>query len=439
MTDNQPNDELSIGVIKDGKVYKYNFGTKVTPTSQTIYEIGSITKTFTTYLLTKAVVDGKASLDDDIRKYLKEPYPNLEYQGTPVTLKNLVNWTSSLPNNIPDVTLLKDKFPADSIPREIVKLNEHYTKEDFLRDLHQVTLATKPGSTPAHSNAANQLLGFILENIYKMPYEVIVKKYITGPLNMSNTGITLTTQQLTRRAEGYDDKGLKEPHIPLFNGAAGAMKSCLDDMLKYIAFQLDESNPAVMMTHKAAWGDPQQFAIGLNWFLGTFEGKRRVNMDGTTFGFTSYCLLYPELHFGVMVMTNECVNNSSIQDKTEAIANKIFVESNYTPEERTDDAFGFSKNIKRLAKTGDTTGLDENEVNYWAYSLLRKGKSEYALKIFQLNTQLHPDSWNVYDSEAEAYEDMGDKANAVKFYKRSLELNPKNTNADDHLKKLGAL
>ena len=59
-----------------------------------------------------------------------------------------------------------------------------------------------------------------------------------------------------------------------------------------------------------------------------------------------------------------------------------------------------------------------------------------ALEIFKLNTSLFPDGYNVYDSEAEAYEGLGDKANAIKFYRRSLELNPKNTNAVDHLKKL---
>ena len=62
-----------------------------------------------------------------------------------------------------------------------------------------------------------------------------------------------------------------------------------------------------------------------------------------------------------------------------------------------------------------------------------------ALKVFQLNTSLHPESWNAYDSEAEAYEGLGDKTNAITYYQKSLELNPKNTNAADHLKKLGAM
>lgn len=78
----------------------------------------------------------------------------------------------------------------------------------------------------------------------------------------------------------------------------------------------------------------------------------------------------------------------------------------------------------------------EDDLNSWGYSLLQRGKKESALEVFKLNTILHPESANVYDSEAEAYEDLGDRENAIKNYKRSLELNPMNTNAVAHLKKL---
>jgi serine-type D-Ala-D-Ala carboxypeptidase/endopeptidase len=115
-------------------------------------------------------------------------------------------------------------------------------------------------------------------------------------------------------------------------------------------------------------------------------------------------LLYPDLHFGVIMMTNECGYNSAIQDK--------------------------------LYQMGAGIQLDENDVNNWAYALLRRGEKQKALAIFKLNTTLHPQSWNAYDSEAEGFEDTGDTANAIACYKRSLELNPNNTNAVDHLKKL---
>ena len=99
---------LSIGFFNNGESYFYNFGTtekgKALPPSQnTVYEIGSITKTFTSLVLANAVSEGKVRLDDDIRKYLEGNYLNLEYEGKGITLAELVNGTSGLPNFLPSI------------------------------------------------------------------------------------------------------------------------------------------------------------------------------------------------------------------------------------------------------------------------------------------------------------------------------------------------
>ncbi len=86
---------LSVGIIKDGRIRTYNFGevekgTKKRPSQHTIYELASITKTFTGVLLAQAVVEGKVKLDDDVRKYLDGSYPNLEFEGKPIRLFQLI-------------------------------------------------------------------------------------------------------------------------------------------------------------------------------------------------------------------------------------------------------------------------------------------------------------------------------------------------------------
>ena len=91
----------------------YHYGTmdKKTmqlPDNQTIYEIGSITKTFTGTLLAQALLDKKISLDDDIRKYLPEKYPNLEYENQPILVKHLANHTSRLEGFPTDIESKKD-------------------------------------------------------------------------------------------------------------------------------------------------------------------------------------------------------------------------------------------------------------------------------------------------------------------------------------------
>lgn len=80
--------------------------------------------------------------------------------------------------------------------------------------------------------------------------------------------------------------------------------------------------------------------------------------------------------------------------------------------------------------------LTEHDLNTLGYVLLNKGRKKEAVEIFKLNIQLFPFSWNVYDSQGEAYESLGDSNLAVSNYQHSLELNPANTNAEDRIKKL---
>ena len=82
--------------------------------------------------------------------------------------------------------------------------------------------------------------------------------------------------------------------------------------------------------------------------------------------------------------------------------------------------------------------FDENEVNSLGYQLLQADKYKQAIRIFQLNVEAYPQSGNTWDSLAEAYMDNGDKAQAIVNYRRSLEVNPRNTNAVKMLQKLNA-
>ncbi|HEY7911454.1 MAG TPA: tetratricopeptide repeat protein, partial [Blastocatellia bacterium] len=94
----------------------------------------------------------------------------------------------------------------------------------------------------------------------------------------------------------------------------------------------------------------------------------------------------------------------------------------------------------RDLKTNQSNAYDfsEPELNGLGYRLLAMKKVKEAIEVFKLNVEAYPQSSNVYDSLAEAYMTNGDKELAIKNYKRSLELNPQNTNAAETLKKLNA-
>jgi len=441
----------SAAIVKNGKTYFYNSGNA---NGQTLYEIGSISKSFSSLILAHAVLEKKVKLTDDIRKYLAGEYPNLAYQGRPIELLHLVNLTSGLPNNMPDSPGSFKGLSDDTMPFAFVKSHQNYTREDLLKDLHLVNLDTVPGFKPAHSNSAAKLLVYLLENIYHQPYSVLLKQYILGPLRMNHTYLDVPDGQQQYLAKGYTPKGLLMPYIPKYDVPAFGLKSTISDIAKYTRYQLSEKNTAVRMTHQVTWGDAHHFALGMNWFMDvTGDGKRQINDDGTTFGFTAYILLYPETRYGVALLTNEYDNDSNT--KLGDLAERIFKEDHYTAAERASDGFGFSASINlllnALKKKGFTQAatvtaelkmhnpkfhLDENEVNNWAYALLSKGKKTEAVEIFKLNVGLHPDSWNTYDSLGDGYTAAGNNELAIKNYQRSLELNPKNENAVEQLKKL---
>lgn len=316
---------LSIVVFSDGEEKDYHFGTVEKgggrlPNSQTLYELGSITKVFASTVLAHAVNENKVTLDDDIRKFLPGKYPNLNYQGKPIKLVHLADLTSGLPNWIPDHAQLFQNTQQDSIPFVLLSQHRNYKKEDFYKDLHKVVLNAAPGSNAKHSNAAAQLLGFILEEIYHRPFADLVKQYITGPLEMNST--VMQPVQSANLAKGYNASGLAMPYIDTEDfQASSELVSTTIDMLKFIKAQLDRKNKAMQLTHQVTCTSPQD-SVGLNWHLDGSKGENRsLWHTGGTFGFSSYIVLYPQLHTGIVLMANE--SDPQTQNKLAGIASGI--------------------------------------------------------------------------------------------------------------------
>ncbi|WP_461103538.1 serine hydrolase domain-containing protein [Spirosoma koreense] len=443
---------LAIGIVRNGKTAFYNFGTaekgkNQLPTQQTIFEIGSITKTFGSLLLAKAVVEKRVLLTDDIRQYLDGDYPNLAYDGKPIQLVQLTNWTSELPDNFPDKPEVYKQTNPDSLPFRIVNDLRQYTKQDFFRDLHAVTLRTAPGQNPRHSNVAAQLLSYILEKIYQMPYEQLVETQIERPLGMHST-FALTSSDAF--AIGYNAGGSRMPAFTMkAMQAAGGLRYSAADLLTYAAFQLDETattdlGKAVRLSHQLTWGNVDNLAFGLNWFLHkTLDSQRQLEHSGGTFGFASYCDLYPDRQVGLVLLANDAGQSTQNQlgELSKKIMDTLFGEPaalkalNAALQQR-----GYAQAIsvvEDVRKKHPELHLTENYINSWGYTLVGQNRLQEAVEIFRLNVQLYPNAWNTYDSLAETYERVGNRKLAIENYKRSLALNPQNTNAIDYLKKTG--
>lgn len=323
---------LSIGIYKFDETFTYNYGTtqidkQILPTNKTIYEIGSISKTFMGTLLAQAVKDQKVKMNDDIRLYVEGSYPNLEYKGSPIRLYHLVSHISGLPFFMPDQPDLFKNPNYDSLPFMISRIQKDYTKEKFMVDLHQVKLDTVPGYHFHYSNSGAQLLKYILEKVYNKPFDKLLDIYINRPLLMVNTTSLFSKNGTKQLAKGYSEKGNLMPYNPQMLDAAGGIYSTVSDMMSYLKFHLDESNEVVSMSHRVTTGNIKDYAVGLNWQEQlTSRRQKKIWQSGGTFGFSSYCVIYPELKIAIVMLTNE--SDQRAQGEMEEMANKIFEKIN---------------------------------------------------------------------------------------------------------------
>lgn len=299
---------LSIGVSYAGVRSFYNYGRVVRnqaapPTNKTIYEIASLTKSFTGLLLARAVVDGKIGLNDEVRAYLGPAYANLAYHGRAVRIVDLANHTAGLPKNVP-------ALPSGLAPREMMAQYAAFSEAAFLQELQRVVPDTVPGTRFAYSNAGTQLLGIVLQRVYHASYGQLIRRFITRPHHLRDTGLTVNAVQQARVAPGYNGAGEPMPELTFWRTvpAAGSLKSNTRDLLAYAEWNLNEQDPVVALAHQPTFRHTSEnnADIGLCWFVTPAgPGPRRVQHAGGSFGTTSYCLLQLDSQTGIVCLAND--------------------------------------------------------------------------------------------------------------------------------------
>jgi len=303
---------LSIGVYDRGTRQFYNFGTTridsgTQPTKDTIYEIGSLAKTMTAQILARAVVEGRATLNDEVSRYFEPPYPNLAHDGENIRLVHLANTTSQLLDNIPDLTQVR---PVPGEPQGATYMREvgKYTQEEFLRQLRRVVPQRTPGFGPGQSNVASMLLGVTLEKIYGEPYETLLAREIEKPLRMGS-GVYPNARLL---AHGYSE-GNEE--LPSFDAQMahtwGSLRYSTDDLLRYASWQMVERDASVKLAHQPTWTttDGRQ-SVAMFWIRSETPQGRRLYFPGATWGFASCIDLYPDAQLALVLLANKATTGS---------------------------------------------------------------------------------------------------------------------------------
>ena len=223
---------LSIGLYKNGKTYYYGYGeTKkgngVAPSSNTFFEIGSITKTYTSIAAMNMLLEKGQTIENPIRPYLPNDLPTLAREGIEVNFKHILTHTSGL-------SYFPDNFGTGYYTGKLKEEFENYDKNKMFTWLLNVPLRNKPFTTWDYSNGAMGLLGTILELNYSKSYGAILKEKIFTPLQLNDTKTDMAETDLNRWATGYSN-GAEVPYWNSLNAmnGAGVIKSTASDMIKY--------------------------------------------------------------------------------------------------------------------------------------------------------------------------------------------------------------
>jgi len=298
---------LSIGILKDGKTTFYNYGeTKKengqVPSSKNLYEIGSITKTFTGLLLAKAVVENKINLNDPVNKYLGKDIPVIRFGNDTLKIVHLANHSSGLPP-------LPDNFGAT----DLVNPYKDYDDAKLYAYLKVAKVSRKPGVKFEYCNLAVGLLGNILERVNKMSFEKMVKDFICSHAGMTDTKQLLNKKDSTLFMQGYDDNILPQSQWDFKAlAAAGCLRSNTEDMLRYAVLQSGTTaanlQNAITLSHQPTF-DVSQQKIALNWFIQNWGWGEILFHGGQTGGYKSFLAINPKTKNAVILLANTAVTN----------------------------------------------------------------------------------------------------------------------------------
>jgi serine-type D-Ala-D-Ala carboxypeptidase/endopeptidase len=270
----------------------------------TEFEIGSITKTFTSLLLADMVVRGEASLDDAVTRYLPAA-KGLSRDGKPVTLGQLATHTSGLP-----------PMPRNFTPANRADPYADYDGAKLAAFLSQDLLDSAPGREYRYSNLGAATLGYAL-TVSRGGYGKVLRDRILEPLALADTTLALTPAQQARLATGHDAKLAAVPpwQFDVFAGAGG-LRSTPADMAKYLKAAIEPATsplaPAFMLAEAPRVdGLSGPLRIGLAWHI-MGESRTIVWHNGQTGGFASMMAFDPAAAEGVVVLSNASIGVDDI-------------------------------------------------------------------------------------------------------------------------------
>ncbi len=439
--DNGINTGIVVGIIDGDKTYYYSYGVKSLTGKESVdehsvFEIGSITKTFTGIILADMVIKGEMSLDEPLQKYLPKGITAPTRNGASIKLIHLSNHTSSLP-----------RMPGNFNPANPANPFADYSEKQLYDFLKSYELPRDIGSQYEYSNYAAGLLGHIMATAQGITYEALMIDVIAKPLGLQDTRIAFTENMKKNLAIGHQD-GVQVENWDLSTLAgAGAIRSTAVDLLNYVSVNMGKVKsklyPAMQLSHKNSRTEGANPLVGLGWHIAVDDKSAIIWHNGGTGGYRSYAGFVRGGDRGVVVLTN---STASIDDIGMHLLNPKVPLTDIKPSIGTTmrnilDTQGVESSVKTFWESkkhqGEKYDFGEPQLNRLGNDYLVKGEIEKAIAVFRLNAEAYPESSSAFYSLGEVFLKRNDNEKAIENYKKSVTLNPGNQQAIDRLKKLG--
>ena len=278
----------------------------------TVFEIGSITKTFTALALADRVEQGAVRLGAPVAASLPDSVDVPGQDGTSITLKQLVTHTAGLPRLPPNLDE-ESEFEDPTDPYAAYAVPELY------RGLEGTTLLHPPGTAYQYSNFGVGLLGHVLARRSDTTYRALIRDRISARLGMEETWVDLPEGPNQRLATGHRPNGSAMPHWHWRESmaGAGALRSSARDMVTYLKAQLGQAGAlsplrrAIERSHTTLYDREEAGPIAYGWHVREQNGHTVFWHNGETGGFKSFIGFNPKQNAGVVVLSNVAQGGST--------------------------------------------------------------------------------------------------------------------------------
>jgi len=429
---------LALGVVKDGKIiFEQYYGTenledlkKVSPSS--MFRIYSTSKLMTNVGVFQLVEQGKLSLEDSVSKYID----NLPKDWQNVKVKNLLTHSSGMP----DFIAFNDILPEDSSAKTVARLSKE--KMDFTT-----------GNEFRYNQTNYMLLSMIIEKITGQSFESFilndqfsdVKNQVVYSSNalekIPNRIIKYNYNSEAKKYEKSTDVEGKKAYPG--NGLAITLPAFIKWSNHLVKNDLLNQKTKNMMWQPFDYGNKKDvFAYG--WEINKTNNIPSYGFSG---GNVSAYRVFPQSNIAIIMLSNGYnffPAQYHIVNHVAAIIDKNLIDHYSLAEEAIIAEFAKANNPNAEKKYFTIKAQNqkwdfENTLNNIGYILMRNSRFDEAIKVFELNVKEHPHSGGVFDSLGEGYLSAKNYPLALKNYKKSLELDPQNTNATNMINKIKVL